>query len=88
VTTTPTAIRHLGPGDLSGLVDLAARVGWMDERRRYTFLLAVGDVYGVDDPDAGCLIGTVTLTRFDPSFAALGMMLVDRRTADEVSAGR
>ena len=69
-------IRRLGVGDLSDVVALAARLNWNDEERRYSLLLQVSDVYGLDDPD-GRLIGTVTLTRFEPAFATVGMMLVD-----------
>jgi GNAT superfamily N-acetyltransferase len=70
-------IRRLGADDLSDLVALAARQNWIDEERRYSFLLQVSDVYGLDDAHGGDLIGTVTLTRFEPAFATVGMMLVD-----------
>jgi GNAT superfamily N-acetyltransferase len=70
-------IRRLGVDDLPDLVALAARLNWNDEERRYSLLLQVSDVYGLDDPDSGGLIGTVTLTRFGPMFATVGMMLVD-----------
>ena len=70
-------IRRLGVDDLSDLVALAARLNWNDEARRYSLLLQVSAVYGLDDPDGGGLIGTVTLTRFEPAFATVGMMLVD-----------
>jgi GNAT superfamily N-acetyltransferase len=72
-----TRVRRLGPDDLPDLVDLATRVGWTAETRRYSFLLDVGEVYGLHDVDTAVLIGTVTLTRFEPSFATVGMMLVD-----------
>jgi GNAT superfamily N-acetyltransferase len=70
-------IRRLGVDDLSDRVALAARLNWNDEERRFSLLLQVSDVYGLDDPDGGGLIGTVTLTRFAPALATVGMMLVD-----------
>jgi GNAT superfamily N-acetyltransferase len=70
-------IRRLGVDDLSDLVALASRLNWNDEERRYSLLLEVSDVYGLEDPDGAGLIGTVTLTRFEPAFATVGMMLVD-----------
>jgi GNAT superfamily N-acetyltransferase len=70
-------IRRLGDDDLIDLVALAARLNWNDEERRYSLLLQVSDVYGLEDADGGGLIGTVTLTRFEPAFATVGMMLVD-----------
>lgn len=70
-------IRRLGAADLPRLVELAARVGWAAEERRYSLLLDISEVYGIDDRASGGLIGTVTLTRFEPSFASVGMMLVD-----------
>lgn len=70
-------IRRLGVDDLSDLVALAARLNWNDEQRRYSLLLQVSEVYGLDDRDGGGLIGTVTLTRFEPELATVGMMLVD-----------
>ena len=70
-------IRRLGVDDLPDVVALADRVGWANEERRYSFLVDVGEIYGLHDPAGDDLIGTVTYTRFGPSFGAVGMMLVD-----------
>jgi GNAT superfamily N-acetyltransferase len=69
-------IRRLGDVDVPALVALGASLDWNGEERRYRLLLAVGEIYGIDDPRGDGLIGTVTLTRFGAQLASVGMMLV------------
>lgn len=75
--TDDRPIRRLGPDDLARLVALADRVGWANEERRYALLLDVAEVYGLPHRASDDLIGTVTLSRYEPSFTTVGMMLVD-----------
>ena len=76
VTVPP--IRRLGQADLPGCLALAADRQWAAEERKWSLLLRIGEVYGVDDP-AGGLAGTVVLTRYGHRLAAVGMMLVASR---------
>jgi GNAT superfamily N-acetyltransferase len=76
----PLAITRLGAGDLDACLALAADRGWQPERRKWALLFEVGEVYGIRDP-AGGLAGCVTLTRYGPELAIVGMMLVASRFA-------
>ena len=72
-------IRRLGPDDLRRCVALGADRGWSPERSKWSLLLAASEVFGVDAPDGRGLAGAVTLTRWGPDLAAVGMMLVASR---------
>ena len=74
----PLAISRLGPADLDACLQLAHDRDWQPERRKWALLFDVGEVYGIRDPDGG-LAGTVTLTRYGPELAIVGMMLVASR---------
>lgn len=73
-------IRRLGLPDLAPCLALAADRGWAPERAKWSLLLSACEVFGVDAPDGG-LAGSVTLTRWGPELAAVGMMLVAARHA-------
>ena len=74
----PLAISRLGPADLDACLALAHDRDWQPERRKWALLFEVGEVYGMRDPDGG-LAGSVTLTRYGPELAIVGMMLVASR---------
>jgi GNAT superfamily N-acetyltransferase len=74
-------VRQLGPADLSRCITLAADRGWAPERAKWSLLLTASEVFGVDAPDGHGLAGSVTLTRWGPELAAVGMMLVAARYA-------
>lgn len=74
-------IRRLGPEDLRRCVALAVDRGWSPEQVKWSLLLAVSEVFGVDAPDGGGLAGTVVLTRWAADYASVGMMLVATRYA-------
>jgi GNAT superfamily N-acetyltransferase len=78
MATLPHAITRLAAEDLDVCLELAANRGWKPERRRWALLFEVGEVYAIRDP-AGGLAGTVTLTRYRPGLAVVGMMLVAAR---------
>jgi predicted N-acetyltransferase YhbS len=73
------AIRRLEPGDLKQCVALAADRGWSPERSKWSLLLGACEAFGVDAPDGRGLAGAVVLTRWGPSLASIGMMLVAAR---------
>jgi GNAT superfamily N-acetyltransferase len=70
-------IARLGSDDLAACLDLAADRGWPRSHRKWSFLLAAGEAYGLRDRDG--LVGSVILSRFGPSLAWIGMTLVARR---------
>jgi GNAT superfamily N-acetyltransferase len=72
-------IRRLGPADLKRCVALSLDRGWSPERAKWSLLLAVSEVFGVDAPDGRGLAGAVVLTRWGPDLASVGMMLVAAR---------
>jgi GNAT superfamily N-acetyltransferase len=74
-------VRQLGPADLSRCITLAADRGWAPERAKWSLLLTASEVFGADAPDGHGLAGSVTLTRWGPELAAVGMMLVAARYA-------
>jgi GNAT superfamily N-acetyltransferase len=71
--------RRLGPGDLKRCVALSVDRGWSPERAKWSLLLAVSAVFGVDAPDGRGLAGVVVLTRWAADYASVGMMLVAAR---------
>jgi GNAT superfamily N-acetyltransferase len=73
------AIRRLEPGDLKRCVALSIDRGWSPERSKWSLLLGVSEVFGVDAPDGRGLAGAVVLTRWGPDLASVGMMLVAAR---------
>jgi len=82
-------VRRLGPADLPRCVRLAVDRGWLPEKAKWSLLLDVADVFGVDAPDGGdggdggddALAGAVVLTRYGADLASVGMMLVAARHA-------
>ncbi len=72
-------IRRLTPDDRERCIALAVDRGWSPESAKWTLLLAASEVFGVDAPDGRGLAGSVTLTRWGPDLAAVGMMLVAAR---------
>ncbi|MFI7031077.1 GNAT family N-acetyltransferase [Microbispora rosea] len=71
-------VRRLGLGDLPHCLDLAQDRSWPREERKWRLLLENGEGFGADAPDGG-LAGTVVLTRYGTTAAAVGMMLVASR---------
>jgi len=83
-------VRRLGPGDLPHCVRLSVDRGWLPERAKWSLLLEVSEVFGIDAPDGGdgadgvgsgdgALAGAVVLTRYGADLASVGMMLVATR---------
>ena len=77
-------VRRLGPADLPHCVHLSVDRGWLPEQAKWSLLLEVAEVFGVDAPDGadsgdGALAGAVVLTRYGADLASVGMMLVAAR---------
>jgi len=76
-------VRRLGPADLPHCVRLSVGRGWLPEKAKWSLLLEVAEVFGVDAPDGadgdGALAGAVVLTRYGAGLASVGMMLVAAR---------
>ncbi|GAB3156670.1 GNAT family N-acetyltransferase [Microbispora hainanensis] len=72
-------VRRLGLADLPHCLDLAHDRSWPREERKWRLLLENGEGFGVDAPDGRGLAGTVVLTRYGTTAAAVGMMLVASR---------
>ena len=72
-------IRRLGADDLKKCAALAVDRGWWPERDKWSLLLDASEAYAIDAPDGLGLAGTVILTRWGASCAAIGMMLVASR---------
>jgi GNAT superfamily N-acetyltransferase len=76
-------VRRLGPDDLRHCVRLSVDRGWLPEKAKWSLLLEVSDVFGIDAPDGGsgdgALAGAVVLTRYGADLASVGMMLVAAR---------
>ncbi len=72
-------IRRLTPADVPACVDLAADRGWAPEISKWRLHFMISDVFGVDDPAGDGLAGMVVLTRYGPSLAVIGMMVVASR---------
>jgi predicted N-acetyltransferase YhbS len=68
------SIARLGIDDLAACLDLAADRRWPRARRKWSFLLSVGEGFGLRDDSE--LAGSVILSRFGPRLAWIGMMLV------------
>jgi GNAT superfamily N-acetyltransferase len=71
-------VRRLGSDDLRHCVRLSVDRGWLPEQAKWSLLLELSEVFGVDAPDGG-LAGAVVLTRYGPDLASVGMMLVAAR---------
>lgn len=71
-------VRRLGLEDLRSCVALSLDRGWSPEKAKWSLLLEVSEVFGVDAPDGG-LAGAVVLTRYGADLASVGMMLVAAR---------
>lgn len=84
---TGLPVRRLTAGDLPAITDLAADRGWPPEQSKWRLMFAVSEPFGVDDP-AGGLAGAVVLTRYGPTLAAVGMMLVATRHGRNGLGGR
>ena len=86
-------VRRLGPDDLRHCVRLSVDRGWLPERAKWSLLLEVSEVFGIDAPGGGdggngadgggsgdgALAGAVVLTRYGAGLASVGMMLVAAR---------
>jgi len=80
-------VRRLRPDDLRHCVRLSVDRGWLPEKAKWSLLLEVSEVFGIDAPDGGdgtdggdgALAGAVVLTRYGPDLASVGMMLVAAR---------
>jgi GNAT superfamily N-acetyltransferase len=83
-------VRRLGSDDLRHCVRLSVDRGWLPERAKWSLLLEVSEVFGIDAPDGGdgadgagsgdgALAGAVVLTRYGADLASVGMMLVAAR---------
>lgn len=77
-------VRRLRPDDLRHCVRLSVDRGWLPEKAKWSLLLEVSEVFGVDAPDGGddgdgALAGAVVLTRYGADLASVGMMLVAAR---------
>ena len=75
---TRLPVRRLGAADLPACIELTVDRGWSAEETKWRLMLAVSEIYGVDDP-AGGLAGVVGLTRYGAELAVVGMMLVASR---------
>jgi ribosomal protein S18 acetylase RimI-like enzyme len=94
VTACPSAlditgqpVRRLDETDLPAIVELTAERGWPPEKSKWRLMFAVSEPFGVADP-AGGLAGIVVLTRYRPSLAAVGMMVVASRHGRRGLGGR
>ena len=79
-------VRRLGPDDLRHCVRLSVDRGWLPGKAKWSLLLEVSEVFGIDAPDGadgtggdGALAGAVVLTRYGTDLASVGMMLVAAR---------
>jgi GNAT superfamily N-acetyltransferase len=83
-------VRRLGPDDLRHCVRLSVDRGWLPEKAKWSLMLEVSEVFGIDAPDGGdgadgagsgdgALAGAVVLTRYGADLASVGMMLVAAR---------
>jgi GNAT superfamily N-acetyltransferase len=80
-------VRRLSIGDLPGCQRLAEDREWGKEDRKWRFLFAVGDVYGIDDGNGG-LAATVVSTPYGRDVAAISMVLVAKRYERRGLGGR
>lgn len=69
--------RRLGPADVPACLALGAQYIWGPETRKWDLLLALGEAWGLDDP-AGGLAAMGVVTRFDPCYAWIGMLVVGK----------
>ncbi|MFE9850985.1 GNAT family N-acetyltransferase [Streptomyces sp. NPDC005576] len=74
-------IRLLARGDLVACADLSEDRGWPRDEHRWGLLLGAGTAYGIDDPAGKGLAAACVVTTYEPTHAALGMMLVAERFA-------
>ena len=80
-------VRRLRPDDLRHCVRLSVDRGWLPEKAKWSLLLEVSEVFGIDAPEGGdgadsgdgALAGAVVLTRYGADLASVGMMLVAAR---------
>lgn len=83
-------VRRLRPDDLRHCVRLSVDRGWLPEKAKWSMLLEVSEVFGIDAPGGGdgtdgtdggdgALAGAVVLTRYGADLASVGMMLVAAR---------
>ncbi|MEO3892255.1 GNAT family N-acetyltransferase [Nonomuraea sp. B5E05] len=87
-------IRRLTIDDLSQCLKLAQDRDWPAEEHKWRLLLEIGDVYGIDDPDAserdpaGRLAGTVISTPYGTQLTFISMVLVAKRHQRRGIGGR
>jgi GNAT superfamily N-acetyltransferase len=70
-----TPVIRLTEADLPRCGELGVSRDWGAEKRKWSLLFEVGEVYGIEDAD-GRLIATTALTRYGARFATISMVLV------------
>ncbi|MGH3387597.1 MAG: GNAT family N-acetyltransferase, partial [Actinomadura sp.] len=80
-------VEHLTVDDLPDCLALAADRAWPAEAHKWRLLLEVGTAYGLRD-EAGELVGTTILTRYQADLAAISMVLVAARHGRRGLGGR
>jgi GNAT superfamily N-acetyltransferase len=80
-------IERLTLDDLPDCLALAADRAWPTEAHKWRLLLEVGTAYGLRD-EAGELVGTTILTRYQADLAAISMVLVAARHGRRGLGGR
>ena len=78
-------LRRLGPDDVPACSDLAESRSWPREEKKWEFLLAHGEGWGLFDSEG--LVGTTIVTRY-PELASISMVLVAERAARQGHARR
>jgi GNAT superfamily N-acetyltransferase len=71
-------VRALTTADLPACLDLAASRDWPREEVKWRLGLDAGSALGVDDPGGG-LAGSVTVSRYEPGLAVIGLLVVSAR---------
>ncbi|MFI0352307.1 GNAT family N-acetyltransferase [Actinomadura sp. 9N407] len=74
--------------DLTDCLNLAQDRSWAREENKWRLLFAIGDVYGIDDPEHGGLAGTVVSTPYGRDVSAISMVLVAKRHERRGMGGR
>jgi|SRR5579871_32969 len=86
VTGAAREPRRLTADDIPACSALGMTRGWAPETVKWKLMLTIGEGWGVDDPDGG-LAAVVTIVRFAPAIAVIGMMIV-RESRGRMGLGR
>ena len=78
--------RRLAAIELVACGELGQSRGWAPETVKWKLMFELGEVWGIEDPDGG-LAAAVTLMRFEPGIAVIGMMIV-RESRGRMGLGR